>query len=197
MQLKLLSPKTVPSAIVWSAVGFIALGGLAVWMGYQFTNRDLEHVGEPVWLPAAKVVKPSPASLVASGRSKNAPLFQLAASPDKSSSSSLPALTAATPDPTRVEWMIRDDVVYGLWESSIERPLKPVDKPLTPPIWRIVGTAVSGTVSHALVVIEGQPLVQTVPVGGSLPTGEKILAVNQDYVTLQAKGSRLYLLLGR
>ncbi len=196
MRFKLSSSPDKPALVSMQAVFFVVLCALAAWAGYQFTDTNLERVGEPIWLSPAQLTKPS-SSLATTRSAKNTISFQLTAAPSKTSDSAFPAFSGSTPGLNSSEWVLRDDVLYGLWEISVERPAKLLDKPLTPPIWRIVGTSTSGTVSHALVVVEGQPQMQTVPVGAVLPTGERILAVNQDYVTMQAAGSRLYLLLGR
>ena len=95
------------------------------------------------------------------------------------------------------EWLLSDELLYSLWELSPPRPVKPRDKPLTPAIWRIVGQTTVGRTSTLLVLVEGNNTPLTLAVGALLPSGEKILALDDDYVTLLAQGKRLYLPLGR
>lgn len=95
------------------------------------------------------------------------------------------------------EWLLSDELLYSLWELSPPRPVKPRDKPLTPAVWRIVGQTTVGRTSSLLILLEGSNVPVTLAVGAELPSGEKIVAVDDDYVTLLAQGKRLYLPLGR
>jgi hypothetical protein len=98
---------------------------------------------------------------------------------------------------SKAEWVVSDELLYSLWEVSPPRPVKQRDAPLTPLVWRIVGTTTVGTASNLLILFADSNMPVAIAVGALLPGGEKILAVDQDYVTLLVQGKQLYLPVGR
>lgn len=68
----------------------------------------------------------------------------------------------------------------------------PVEKPLTPPDWRIRGVYAVGNEYAALLLVPGQP-VKVLAVGDALPGGAKIVAISPYQLTIQLGRQRLHL----
>lgn len=84
----------------------------------------------------------------------------------------------------------------GLWELGRLEGTLGTGKPLTTPNWRIVGTTVSGTNSHVLILFEGSQVPEARKVGEPLPGGAKVLAVDGQQVEVLYQGQRLFLFTG-
>ena len=84
----------------------------------------------------------------------------------------------------------------GLWELGRLEGTPGTGKPLTTPNWRIVGTTVSGTNSHVLILFEGSQVPEARRVGEPLPGGAKVLAVDGQQIEVLYQGQRLFLFTG-
>jgi hypothetical protein len=161
------------------AAGVLALCVGAAAVGYFYRSWDLADIG--------------PASVAFGTLALKSKAGGLAADNNTLGAAPLPKGVGAA----KREWLLSDELLYSLWELSPPRPVKPRDKPLTPAVWRIVGQTTVGSTSSLLILLEGSNVPVTLAVGAELPSGEKIVAVDDDYVTLLAQGKRLYLPLGR
>lgn len=170
------NPARLRRGAITAGVAALCVGAAAV--GYFYRSWDLADIS------------------VSSGAGSTLALKSKAGSVDVDNSLGAAPLPKGVGDAKR-EWLLSDELLYALWELSPPRPVKPRDKPLTPAIWRIVGQTTVGRTSSLLILLEGSNVPVTLAVGAELPSGEKIVAVDDDYVTLLAQGKRLYLPLGR
>jgi len=78
-----------------------------------------------------------------------------------------------------------------LWGTNNRLPAE-VEKPLTPPNWRITGVVSVGAESYALLDTVGQPI-QPVKIGEKLPGGAKVLDMTADRLSIFLNGKKRFL----
>lgn len=93
---------------------------------------------------------------------------------------------------------LRDDrkssgLSWPLWEFRLRQPIPPRDPSLTPPTWRLIGSALSGGKWSVIVLQQGGTVPEYFSVGQELPGGYRIESISDEDVTL-AKGKRLMVL---
>jgi hypothetical protein len=92
---------------------------------------------------------------------------------------------AAAGDPPALRW--------PLWEFQLRQPIPPREPPLTPPPWRLVGSATTGPVKQLIILRQGKTAPEFYVKGDSLPGGYVVGEITDEDVTL-IHGKRALLL---
>ncbi len=82
---------------------------------------------------------------------------------------------------------------WPMWEFRLRQPIPPRDPSLTPPTWRLIGSAFTGGKWSVIVLRQGSTTPEYFTVGQELPGGYRIESINDEDVTL-AQGKRLMVL---
>lgn len=78
---------------------------------------------------------------------------------------------------------------WPMWEFRLRQPIPPRDPSLTPPTWRLIGSALSNGKWAVIVLRQGSTTPEYFGVGQELPGGYRIESINDEDVTL-AQGKR-------
>ena len=82
---------------------------------------------------------------------------------------------------------------WPMWEFRLRQPIPPRDPSLTPPAWRLIGSALTSGKWAVIVLRQGSTTPEYFTVGQELPGGYRIESINDEDVTL-AHGKRLMVL---
>jgi len=82
---------------------------------------------------------------------------------------------------------------WPLWEFQLRQPIPPREPPLTPPPWRLVGSATTGPVKQLIILRQGKTAPEFYVKGDSLPGGYVVGEITDEDVTL-IHGKRALLL---
>ena len=133
---------------------------------------------------------PSPAATAASSRAAAAQRKAVAAAQRRLGDASVLAATALAAAPVA---SATAKLAWPMWEFQLRQPVPPLDPPLTPPKWRLIGASNDGKRWSLIVLRQGQPAPEYYAVGQSLPGGYRIEAITQEDVTLVQRRRRMVL----
>ncbi len=137
--------------------------------------------------------------------------YQRHVSPPAGTGINSPAATTTRPIGPAVDWLTRglsanEEIVvdsaptgrpsglqWPMWEFRLRQPIPPRDPSLTPPTWRLIGSALSGGKWAVIVLRLGSTTPEYFNVGQELPGGYRIESISDEDVTL-AQGKRLMVL---
>lgn len=93
-----------------------------------------------------------------------------------------PTIADAAPAP-------QSGLSWPIWEFRLRQPIPPRDPSLTPPVWRLIGASMSGGKWAVILQRQGSTEPEYFVVGQELPGGFRIVAINDEDVTL-VKGKK-------
>jgi hypothetical protein len=103
------------------------------------------------------------------------------------------APAAGQPVPGAFAVLGNEPLKWPLWEFQLKQPVQPQNPPLTPPNWRLVGSANDGKEWQLVILRQGKPEPEFYKVGQELPGHYKIETITGEDVTLVQRGRRLVL----
>lgn len=83
--------------------------------------------------------------------------------------------------------------VWPLWDFQLKQPVLPLNPPLTPPNWRLVGSSNDGKQWQLVILRQGKAEPEFYKVGQELPGKYKIETITGEDVTLVQRGRRMVL----
>ncbi|MEO8280998.1 MAG: hypothetical protein ABI564_14965 [Ideonella sp.] len=155
----------------WRKVALVVLVSLlactvGAWLGYQ------QHVS-----PSSGA---SPVPAATAGNGKTAPSID-GLTRGLGENEEIVVDSAPTARPSGLPW--------PMWEFRLRQPIPPRDPSLTPPTWRLVGSALTSGKWAVIVLRQGSTTPEYFTVGQELPGGYRIESINDEDVTL-AQGKR-------
>jgi hypothetical protein len=103
------------------------------------------------------------------------------------------AAVPGQPVPGALAVVSNEALKWPLWEFQLKQPVQPQNPPLTPPNWRLVGSANDGKVWQLVILRQGKPEPEFYKVGQELPGHYKIETITGEDVTLVQRGRRMVL----
>ena len=165
-----------------SSTGSAPRGSASLWVGFSV-------LAAVVLLAAAWWGHESAASIGA--RTASASVSTATPARPVPAAPTMTAAAAATPAPTRTESATQPQ--WPIWEFRLRQPIPPREPSLTPPGWRLVGAVQNGGQWRLIIQTQGKPEPQFLKVGDTLPGGARIVAINEEDVTLQRGARQLVL----